>query len=184
MQEKATYQWQEKCTRFGLQVVEIRRWGESLHGNRFFSCRSTVGNSFHLRQNNQRPCENNSSDTTITWKWEIAVKAEFARTHWYQHGETCYLCTELLLQPFDGLFSRTTWVSWYQKGKSSLDLNDTRDDRVLGCSGISWTIRNLHLAPDRQPHQHLITQFLKAGCSSWRPTNSVKAVKAVCGCTA
>ena len=46
----------------------------------------------------------------------------------------------LLLHPRDGLFSRTTWVSWYQKGKTSLDLNEARDDRVLGCSGISWTI--------------------------------------------
>ena len=36
---------------------------------------------------------------------------------------------------------------------------------------------NLHLAPDR-PHQHLITQLLQARCSSWRPTNSVKALKA------
>ena len=36
-----------------------------------------------------------------------------------------------------------------------------------------------HLAPDRKPHQHLITQFLQAECSSWRPTNSVKALKAV-----
>ena len=37
---------------------------------------------------------------------------------------------------------------------------------------------NLHLAPNRQPHQHLITQFLQAGCSSRRPTNSIKALKA------
>ena len=36
---------------------------------------------------------------------------------------------------------------------------------------------NLHLAPDRQPHQHLSTQCLQAGCSSWRPTNSVNALK-------
>jgi len=27
----------------------------------------------------------------------------------------------LLLHPFNSLFSRTTWVSWYQKGKTSLD---------------------------------------------------------------
>jgi len=27
----------------------------------------------------------------------------------------------LLLHPFNGLFSRTTWVSWYQKVKTSLD---------------------------------------------------------------
>jgi len=36
---------------------------------------------------------------------------------------------------------------------------------------------NLHLAPDRQPHQHPTTLFLQAGCPSCRPTNSVKALK-------
>jgi len=36
---------------------------------------------------------------------------------------------------------------------------------------------NLHLAPDKQPRQHLITQFLQAGCSSQCPTNSVKTLK-------
>jgi len=46
----------------------------------------------------------------------------------------------LLLHPFNGLFSRTTWASQYQKQKTSLDLNEARDDGVLGCSGISWTI--------------------------------------------
>ena len=40
------------------------------------------------------------------------------------------------------LFSRTTWVGRYQKGKTSLHLNEARDDGVLGCSrpSISWTI--------------------------------------------
>ena len=37
---------------------------------------------------------------------------------------------------------------------------------------------HLHLAPDRQPCQHLITQFLQAGCSSWCSTNIFKALKA------
>jgi len=37
-----------------------------------------------------------------------------------------------LLHPFNGLFSRTTWVSRYQKGKTSLDLNEARGDGVLG----------------------------------------------------
>jgi len=32
--------------------------------------------------------------------------------------------------PFNDLFSRTTWVSRYQKGKNGLDLNETRDDGV------------------------------------------------------
>ena len=37
----------------------------------------------------------------------------------------------LLLLPFNGLFPRTTWVSQYQKGKTSLDLNEARDDGVF-----------------------------------------------------
>jgi len=36
-----------------------------------------------------------------------------------------------VLHRFDGLFSRTTWVSQYQKGKTSLDLNEARYDGVL-----------------------------------------------------
>jgi len=69
------------------------------------------------------------------------------------------------------------------EGKNSPDLNETREDGVLGCSGISWTIcniaNNLQLAPDRKPHQHLTAQFLHAACSFWCPTNSVKALKAL-----
>jgi len=38
---------------------------------------------------------------------------------------------------------------------------------------------NLHLASARYPHKHLITQFLQAGCSSRRPTKSVKALKVI-----
>ena len=33
-----------------------------------------------------------------------------------------------------------SWVSLYQKGKTSLDLNEARDDGVWDGSGISWTI--------------------------------------------
>jgi len=41
----------------------------------------------------------------------------------------------LLLHSFNGLFSRTTWLSRYQKGKTSLDLNEARDD---GGFGMEW----------------------------------------------
>jgi len=58
----------------------------------------------------------------------------------------------LLLHPLNGLFFRTTWVSRYQKGKTSLDLNEARDDGVLGCSGISWTI-----CKQSAPHSRQIT---------------------------
>jgi len=56
-------------------------------------------------------------------------------------NQTCHRRTPpLLLQAFNGLFSGTTWVSRYQTGKISLGLNEVKDDGVLGCSGISWTI--------------------------------------------
>ena len=82
----------------------------------------------------------------------------------------CELTRKKLLRPFNGLFSRTSWVSWYQKGKTSLDLNEAKDDGVLGCSGIIWTI-----CKQSAPHSRQITtcytnnpslNFLQAGCSS------------------
>jgi len=74
--------------------------------------------------------------------------------------------------------SGTTQVSQYQKGKTNLDFTEARD------SGWQWHQlgynASLHLAQDRQPHQHPTTHlcFLQAGCPSCRPTNSVKALKA------
>jgi len=74
----------------------------------------------------------------------------------------------LLLHPFNGLVSRITWVSRYQKGKTSLglDLNEARDDGVLGSSDISWTICKQAAPCSRQittptPHH----SFLQARCS-------------------
>jgi len=48
---------------------------------------------------------------------------------------TIYRATTL--HPFNGLFSRTIWVCGYQKGKTSLDLNDARDDGVWPL-GMQW----------------------------------------------
>ena len=44
------------------------------------------------------------------------------------------------IHPFNGLFSRTTWLSRYQKGKTSLDLNEARYYGDCDGSGVSWTI--------------------------------------------
>jgi len=78
---------------------------------------------------------------------------------------------------FNGSLFQDTWVSQYQTGKTSLDLNKTRDDGVWGCSGI--------ICKQSAPRSRQITTptphhsfFLQAGCSFWRPTNSVKALKA------
>jgi len=52
------------------------------------------------------------------------------------------------------------------------------DDGVAVASSGPYA-NHLHLAPDRQPYQYLITQFLQARCPSCRPTNSIKALKEV-----
>ena len=66
--------------------------------------------------------------------------------------------TTPLLHPYN----RTTWVSRYQKDKTSLDLNEARDDGVWGCSGISWTICKQSALHSRQittptPHHSIFT---------------------------
>ena len=63
---------------------------------------------------------------------------------------------------FNGLFSRTTWVSRYQKGKSCLNLNEARDDGVLG-----WKWHQL----DRM-------QTICSSLQTDNPTISVKTLKA------
>ena len=68
----------------------------------------------------------------------------------------------LILHPLSGLFSRSTWVSRYQKGKTSLDLNEVRGDGVLRCSDISWTICTQSAPRSRQittstPHYSIFT---------------------------
>jgi len=65
-----------------------------------------------------------------------------------------------------------------QNGPSNLDFNEATDDLVAAASAGPYS-NHLHLAPDWQPRQHLITQVLQAGSSSRRPTNSDKALKAI-----
>ena len=64
-----------------------------------------------------------------------------ASKHWRQASvgfATCYTTVincqarEKNKHPLYGVFSRTTWASWYLKGKTMLDINEARDDRVLG----------------------------------------------------
>jgi len=79
-------------------------------------------------------------------------------------------------QPFNGLFSRTTWVSRYQKGKTNLHFTGARV--AVSGSGISWAI--CKSAPRSRQITMPVTHhsvFLQAGCPSCRPTNSVKSLK-------
>ena len=76
--------------------------------------------------------------------------------------------TTTTLHPFNGLFSRTTWVSRYQKGKTSLDLNEAREDGVSGCGFINWT-----MCKWSAPRSTQITTP-----TTHHSTNSVRALKA------
>ena len=60
--------------------------------------------------------------------------------------------TTTTLHPFNGLFSRTTWVRQYQKSKFSLDLNKARDDRVFG-----WQWHQLDIRKQSAPRCGQIT---------------------------
>jgi len=78
--------------------------------------------------------------------------------------------SNVVLRSFNSLFSRTTWISRYQKGRTSLDWNEARDDGVWRCIGISWTICRQSALCCRQittptPHHSIFT-------GRWRPTNS------------
>ena len=70
---------------------------------------------------------------------------------------------------FNGPLSGTTQVSQYQKGKTNLDFTEARD------SGWQWHQlghnASLHLAPDRQPHQHPTTLMVFTGRMPFLPPN-------------
>ena len=66
--------------------------------------------------------------------------------------------------PFNGPFAGTTRVGQYQKGKTNLDFTGWAICKSAPCSGEITT---------PAPHHSV---FLKAGCPSCRPTNSIKAL--------
>jgi len=68
-------------------------------------------------------------------------------------------------------------MSRYQKGKTNVDFNDARD------SEWQWhQLDHMQICTSLQTDNHASTpplSFLQAGCPSCRPTNSVKALKAI-----
>jgi len=72
---------------------------------------------------------------------------------------------------------RATQVSRYQKGKANLDFTEARD------SEWQWhALGHMQVCTSLQTDNHASTppfSFLQAGCPSCRPTNSVKALKAL-----
>ena len=74
------------------------------------------------------------------------------------------------------IFSGTTQVSQYLKGKTDLDFTEARD------SERQWhQLDRMQVCASLQSDNHASTpplSFLQAGCPSCHPTNSVKALKA------
>ena len=68
-------------------------------------------------------------------------------------------------------------MSRYQKGKTNLDFTEARD------SEWQWhQLGHMQVCTSLQTENHASTPplcFLQAGCPSCRPTNSVKALKAI-----
>jgi len=77
----------------------------------------------------------------------------------------------------NGLLSRTTQVSRYQKGKTNLDFTEATD------SEWQWHQPGyVQVCTSLQADNHASIpplSFLQAGCPSSRLTNSVKALKAL-----
>jgi len=73
--------------------------------------------------------------------------------------------------------SQTIKISRYQKGKINLDFTEPRD------SEWQWhQLGHMQVCTSLQTDNHASTpplSFLHAGCPSCRPTNSVKALKAL-----
>ena len=69
-------------------------------------------------------------------------------------------------------------MSWYQKGKTNLDFTEARD------SEWQWhQLGHMQVSTLLQTDNHTSTpplSFLQAGCPSYRPTNSVKALVCIC----
>ena len=78
---------------------------------------------------------------------------------------------------FNGPFSGTTRVGRYQKGKTNLDFTEARDSEWR-CHRLG----HMQVCTSLQTDNHASTSplsFLQAGCLSCRPTNSIKALKAI-----
>jgi len=88
-----------------------------------------------------------------------------------QYAENCnssgFHSITLLLYPFNGLFSRTTWVSWHQKGKQFWIL---LEQEMMG-----WQWHQLDHMQIMPVSHHSV--FLQSERPSWCPTNSIKALK-------
>jgi len=84
--------------------------------------------------------------------------------------------THQLTHPLNGPLSRTTWVSWYQKGKTNLDFTEARD------SEWQWhQLGYMQVCTSLQTDNHASTpplSFFTGRMPFLLPNHNVNALKA------
>ena len=141
--------WDQHAVQRLFAHVTVIRWHWRRRRRRWWKYRTTLRPFRQHHHTYSKFC----SDGSITADMD-------ENTDWKAGG--CSLTPTATPHSFNGVFSGTTWVSWYQKDKTSLDLNEVRDDGVLGCSGISWTMCKQSAPSSRQittptPHHSMFT---------------------------
>ena len=125
----------------------------------------------------------NNSPRSCAWRRcdFLSTTSTLAVTHcsvvsvvWIIPSFWTYTCIYTHTHPFNGLFSGTTRVSRYQKGKTNLDFTEARD------SEWQWhPLGHMQVCTSLQTDNYDCTPpltFLQARCSSCHPTNSIKAL--------
>jgi len=137
--------------------------------------------------------QHQSSTLTVLWNISsimvLALESQYkgknapslrhlVKSEWRRHEAHALTLLTWYIHTFNGLFPRTTWVSWHQKGKPFWIL--------LKQEMMGWQWHQLDhmqiICTTLRTDNHASTpslNFLRAGCSSLRPTNSVKALKEV-----
>ena len=112
-------------------------------------------------------CLDKQSVTSVTNKaWDTT-----------QAWSTLEICWGIYTHTFNGPLSGTTRVSRYQKGKTNLDFIEARDSEWQWHQlGHMQVCNSLQTDTTPAPHHSV---FLRAGCPSCHPTNSVKALKGI-----
>jgi len=93
------------------------------------------------------------------------------------HIQLSYLLFVKLLHSFNGLFSRTTWVSRHQKSRTIL----VKPIWIYWTRDSEWQWHQLgHMQICTSPESDNHASTPQARCPCCRPTNSIQALKVVC----
>ena len=142
-----------------------------------------IHSTYKPLQQSHRYCLHNIKKNDKDGRWfastpYITYLSKSVRRHWFYHSHfiSSHSNTTTHTHPFNGPFSRTTWVGRYQKGKTNLDFTEARD------SEWQWhQLGHMQVCISLQTDNHDSTSplsFLQARCPFCCPTNSVKALKA------